>query len=152
MSVLDLGLKDGVSTEEFLDAGCTVDTIDLFLTKDFKNPHWFFHKGDVSKFLLEFVDDKQKFDLVYMDISYYDNSGVEFGTKKSDSYEISKYMEDLPLCWELLKNGGKLVINDYINDVGKRSAPRIAFNKFACAMNKPFAVYPTRGGMAVLCK
>jgi len=152
-TVLELGLEGGIATEELLSCGVKVDTIDIkrsFDTEVRINSHnlgenWTFILGDVKDVLPTMA---KKYDLVYMDISYYDK--FEYGSKKAFEYGKECWERDIRICWKLTEK--VLVVNDYINDVQERTAPNIEFNKFACEMNKPFTVYPTRGGMAVICK
>jgi len=152
-TVLELGLGKGIATVEFLKCGVEVTTIDIKRSVDTEkyiktmlpDEKWTFILGDVKDVLPEIG---KKYDLVYMDIAYYDK--LEYGSKKAFEYGKECWRRDIEICWKLAEK--VLVVNDYINDVQKRTAPSVAFNEFACRLNKPFTVYPTRGGMAVLCK
>ena len=153
-TALELGLEGGIATEELLKCGVLVDTIDIKRSVDTEkrikskglDENWSFILGDVEKLLPTIT---KKYDMVYMDVTYYDK-GFEYGSPEALKYGKECWERDIEICWKIA--GKILVVNDYVNGNGRRSAPRIEFNNFACVLNRFFKVYPTRGGMAVICK
>ena len=88
--------------------------------------------------------------MVFGDIAYYDEK--DYRTHKGYLQEIKRLNSDIKNYYKLVKVGGILAINDYINICNLRPAPRDVFNKFVILKNKKFIVYPSRGGLAVLQK
>ena len=153
-TVLELGLETGIATEEFLKCGVKVDTIDIKRSVDTEkrikskglDENWSLILGDVETLLPKIT---KQYDLVYMDITYYDGK-FEYGSGEALDYGRKCWKRDIEICWKVASK--VLVVNDYINDIDKRTAPCLEFNRFACKVNRFFRVYPTRGGMAVICK
>ena len=153
-TALELGLEGGIATEELLKCGVLVDTIDIKRSVDTEkrikskglDENWSFILGDVEKLLPTIT---KKYDMVYMDVTYYDK-GFEYGSPEALKYGKECWERDIKICWNIA--GKILVVNDYINAVQQRTAPRIEFNNFACVLDRFFKVYHTRGGMAVICK
>lgn len=150
--VLELGVEKGLSTKVFLTEKINLISIDMIYTDfSFDAPDWRRITDDVSKVIREMVKHEKKFDLVFGDITYYTGK-AKYGTTKAYNIEFKKLMKDLPYYYKLVKDGGLLIMNDYVNQNGQRSAVKDVVNNFMILQNKPFLVYPTRGGMAVIQK
>ena len=156
--ILELGVEEGISTELFLSQpGIRLSSVDILECKvavakvnDLNaGKRWDFKVGDVNKLLDTY--EKDYFDMIFMDITYYDATGG-MDAVGSPHHEYVSLLRDIKRCFDLLPTKGILVTNDYIRQSGSRSGHRKATNDFAIEYGKPFTVYPSRGGMAVFVK
>lgn len=156
--ILELGIEEGISTELFLShPNIRLSSVDILECKVAvakvnhlnARKRWDFKVGDVDKLLDTY--EKDYFDMIFMDITYYDATGG-MDAEGSAEHEYISWLRDIKRCFKLLPNRGILVINDYIRQTGSRSGHRRAANDFAIEYGKPFTVYPSRGGMAVFVK
>ena len=156
--ILELGVEEGISTELFLShPDIKLSSVDILeckgaiaKVKDLKaDKRWDFKVGDVNKLLDTY--EKGYFDMIFMDVTYYDATGG-MDAEESSSHEYTSWLRDIKRCFNLLPNRGILVTNDYIRQAGSRSGHRKAISDFAIELGKPFTVYPSRGGMAVFVK
>ncbi len=157
-NILELGVEAGISTEVFLShSEIKVTSIDIMDCPAAKgkvlalkaNDRWKFLIGDVADLVPKFQ--LHSFDMVFMDITYYDATGG-MGSKGNYEHEFKCLSRDLKRCFNLLPTRGVLVANDYIRQVGERAGHRAAINDFAIELGQPFTVFPSRGGMAVFIK
>ena len=156
--ILELGVEEGISTELFLShSDIKLSSVDILECKGAKarvkalkaDNRWDFKVGDVDKLLDTY--EKDYFDMIFMDITYYDATGG-MDEKGSAEHEYASWLRDIKRCFDLLPNRGILVTNDYIRQTGTRSGHRKATSDFAIENGRPFTVYPSRGGMAVFVK
>lgn len=152
-SILELGVEKGKSTKVFLEFPVELLAVDLVkdkdLVKDLKDKKWEYLITDARKFLKE---DVRTWDMVYMDLTYYEQEGLEYGTKEAHAHCIKCWEEDIREAYSRVNQGGVLVVNDYINQVSYRPYPQVAVNALAIELGKSFEVYPARGGTAVIQK
>jgi len=152
--ILELGVETGKSTKVFLKRPYVeLFSVDCVENKElaeelsvYKN--WEYVIDDVDNVL----DNYMNMDMIFMDITYYEPLNKEYGMPEMHKVSSAGWKRDLPRCWELLNEGGILVISDYMNDVGYRPGPRKELNDFTNGLDKTFEVYPARGGLAVLQK
>lgn len=156
--ILELGVEDGISTELFLShSDIRLSSVDILECKGTRakikaikaEDRWDFKVGDVDKLLDTY--EKDYFDMIFMDITYYDATGG-MDAKESPKHEYISWLRDIKRCFDLLPTKGILVTNDYIRQSGSRSGHKRATNDFAIEYGRPFTVYPSRGGMAVFVK
>jgi len=132
-SVLEIGVEKGISTQVFCDAGCEVKGLDI-QDLGYRHENLDFIKCGASEYL-DKLERKPQFDMIYLDAFY--------------TYERLKY--DVPICWDLLRDGGIIVFNEYIDFANHRNGEIRKFvHEWANENMRLFTVYPLRNGFAVL--
>lgn len=159
--VVEFGTEKGISTEVLIGCGCDLSCVDFSFDK-FINFNRYrsdgraeFHQMDAREFVGNHIrNHNAKYDAIFWDITFYEDLGAKaYGTKKAYDYERKELEKVLPILFEeLLRPGGVLMVNDFLNQSGQRRAVNAAVKKFADKYRLDFDIYKNRGGIAVFQK
>lgn len=150
-TVVEFGVEEGISTRVFLEGGCELTCVDWHIPTWLRSSPAHYYEMDARKAIDKLVNNETKFDAIYWDITFYEDIAKSpYGSKVAYKHEYSELSKYLPkLYHDLLRKKGILMVNDFINDVGKRRAVRDAVVNFSSDNSLLFKVYYSRGGIAV---